>query len=90
MLVKLLGIMDLAAVIAVLLAPALPAKVIMYIAAFVIMKGLFFGMTRSIINLLDIVCGVLIALMAFHITSTPIIIIITLFLLQKAFFSFIA
>ena len=90
MLVKLLGVMDLAAVVVVLLAPALPAKIILYVAAFIIMKGVFFGITRSIMNLLDVVCGVLIVLLAFNITSLPLIILITLFLLQKAFFSIIA
>jgi hypothetical protein len=90
MLVKLLGIMDLAAVMAVLLAPALPAKMVLYVAVFIAMKGLFFGIFRSVMNLLDVVCGVLIAMMAFDVTSTPIIIVVTLFLLQKAFFSVIA
>ncbi|MBI4149890.1 hypothetical protein HY488_00640 [Candidatus Woesearchaeota archaeon] len=90
MLVKLLGIMDLAAVIIVLLSPALPTKIVLYVAAFIVMKGLFFGITRSIMNILDIVCGILIILMAFKITSLAIIIIVTVFLLQKAFFSIIA
>ena len=90
MLVKLLGVMDLAAVIIVLLAPALPQRMVIYVAIFIAMKGLLFGPLRSIMNLLDIVCGVLIALMAFGITSTLIIVLIVLFLLQKAFFSVIA
>lgn len=89
MLLKLLGVMDLLAVIVVLLSPALPSKIVLYVAVFIIMKGLFFGLTRSIINILDVVCGILIALMAFKITSLAIMIVITLFLLQKAFFSFI-
>ncbi len=90
MLVKLLGIIDLAAVIAVLLSPILPTRVLLALGIFIILKGLTFGITRSVMNLLDIVCGLLIILMAFKITSLTIIILVTLFLLQKAFFSIIS
>lgn len=89
MLLKLLGVMDLLAVFAVLLSPALPSKIILYVAVFIIMKGLLFGLTRSIVNTLDVICGLLIVLMAFKVTSLAIMVVVTLFLLQKAFFSFI-
>ena len=90
MLVKLLGLIDLAAVFAVLLSPLLPARVLLVLGIFIILKGFTFGITRSVMNILDIVCGLLIILMAFKITSLTIIILVTLFLLQKAFFSIIS
>ncbi len=90
MLVKLLGFIDLAAVFAVLLSSILPARVLLVLGIFIILKGFTFGITRSVMNILDIVCGLLIILMAFKITSLTIIILVTLFLLQKAFFSIIS
>lgn len=90
MLVKLLGFIDLAAVIAVLLSSILPTRVLLALGIFIILKGFTFGITRSVMNMLDIVCGVLIILMAFKITSLTIIILVTLFLLQKALFSVLA
>ena len=82
--------MDLLAVIIVLLSPILPTKMVVYIAGFIIMKGLFFGMTGNIMSMLDIVCGICIVLLAFKLVSTTIMIIVVLFLLQKAFLSIIA
>lgn len=88
-LVKLLGIVDLIAVVAILAGAHLPQKFIIYSAGYLIAKGGFFGMTGSMLSWLDVVCGIFIILLAFGISFKIINMLILAFLIQKAFLSFI-
>ncbi len=90
MLLKLLGLFDLAAVMIILLSSVLPMKVVLYTGGLLVMKGLIFSLGGSLISLLDVLCGVLVILIAFKITSGIIILLVVLFLVQKALLSMIA
>jgi len=87
MLAKILALVDFFAIGVVLLSAVLPLKVIIYGGGFLLAKGMFFTMTGNIISVLDIICAVLIILMGFGISNTVLLVIVVLFLLQKAFFS---
>jgi len=89
MLVKLLALLDLGAVIAVLAAPILPQKMMLYAGAYLMGKGGFFAMSGNIISILDVICGILILLLAFGISHSTINLFIIIFLIQKIIFSFI-
>ncbi|MBI2147068.1 hypothetical protein HYU19_01165 [Candidatus Woesearchaeota archaeon] len=89
MLVKLLGLADLAAVLVILAAPILPMNIIIYSAGYLIFKGGLFAINGNIISILDVVCGILTLLMAFDISSPFITLFMLVFLVQKVFFSFV-
>lgn len=87
---KILAIVDLVAVFAILAAPILPTKVIIYCAGYLIMKGGFFAITSyDIASILDVICGIIIILLAFGISHGTVNIIVLLYLIQKAVFSFV-
>ncbi len=87
-LVRLLGIVDLIAVIAILAGSFLPQKFVIYSAGYLIAKGGFFGMAGSLISWLDVVCGIFIILLAFGISFKIVNLLMLAFLIQKALLSF--
>ncbi len=70
-----------------MLSAIMPQKMIVYTGGYLMFKGLFFGMAGNIVSVLDAICGIFVVLMAFGITNTFIIVVVILFLLQKALFS---
>lgn len=89
MLIKLLGLADLAAVITIIAAPILPANIIIYSAGYLIFKGGLFAINGNIISVLDVVCGIFTLLLAFDISHPYITLFMLIFLVQKVFFSFV-
>jgi len=87
LLVKLLGIFDFLAIFTVLLSGILPQKIIVYTGGYLLFKGMFFGMAGNWISIFDAICGVFVILLAFDISNTFIMVVMILFLLQKALFS---
>ena len=88
-LAKLLAIVDLVAIFAILAAPILPVKVMMYSAGYLILKGGMFAiMSYDLASFLDLLCGVVIIFLAFDISNSTINLIVLLYLVQKVVFSF--
>lgn len=89
MIVKLLGFLDILAVIALLAVKISPKPVVIFMALYLIIKGLFFLITGSnmFMNFFDIVSGAYLAAASYgfsHWIATALVII---FLLQKAVIS---
>ncbi|HIG95890.1 TPA: hypothetical protein HA249_03290 [Candidatus Woesearchaeota archaeon] len=90
-LAKLLAIVDLVAVFAILASPILPTKVIMYCAGYLILKGGLFAITSyDIASMLDVICGIIIMLLAFDISNGTVNLIVLLYLVQKILLSFVS
>ncbi len=86
---KLMGLVDVVAVIVILVGHILPQKMIIYSAGYLIAKGGFFAMNGNIMSILDVVCGIFIIMLAFGISFKLMNSFMLFFLVQKAFFSFI-
>jgi hypothetical protein len=84
---KIMGVGDFIAIILILFAPVLPMKVILYGAAWLILKGGIFAMTGNIVSMLDVLCGLWTVALAFGAHSSTITIIVIIFLGQKVVFS---
>jgi len=86
---KLIGVVDLFAVVAVIASPILPTKLILLAGSLLLFKGAFFALQRDLISILDVICGFLILFLAFDVFSTIALIVVVLFLLQKIFFTMV-
>jgi len=87
MLFKLLGILDLIAVISILFAGFLPNRFLITIALLLIVKGTFFFITGNIMSILDGIAGVYLILLAFNVSVFIISLILAIYLGQKAIMS---
>lgn len=88
MIVKILGFLDLLIVPIIFLASHIPQKAVFYGAGYLITKGLFFGMAGDIASYIDVLCGIYIVLLGFGFGWTFLNIIVMIYLMQKAIFSF--
>jgi hypothetical protein len=86
---KIMGLVDVLAVVVILIGHILPQKMIIYSAGYLIAKGGFFAMTGNLMSILDVVCGVFIIMLAFGISFKVTNSFMVFFLVQKAFFSFV-
>lgn len=93
MIVKILGVLD---IISALLFwifgffHVLPETLIVSIAVYLIVKGIIFIISLDLASILDVISGLLIYLSLSFNLPAVVIIIITLFLLQKGLFSLVA
>ncbi len=89
MLHKIIGFVDIIAVLTVIASPILPTKLVLLAGSLLLFKGAFFALQRDVISILDVICGFLIIFLAFDVFSTVVLIIVVFFLLQKIFFTMI-
>ena len=89
MIVKILGLADILAVIALLLIKILPKPLIIIAALYLIIKGLFFLITGGSIfmNFFDIVSGAYLVSASYGISHWVATSLVIIFLLQKAVIS---
>lgn len=93
MIIKLLGILDIISGMLFWLDgffKIIPDSVIMFLVFYLIIKGLIFIISKDIASILDIISGVIIYFSLSYVLPAFIIIIVTLFLLQKGILSLIA
>ncbi len=86
---KILGLGDLFAMVIILFAPVFPKQIILYGAAFLILKGGLFAYTGNLTSLLDVGCGLYAVALAFGASSTILTVVTVIFLAQKAVFSWL-
>ncbi len=89
MLRKIIGLIDILAVVAVVASPLLPTEMILFAGSLLLFKGAFFALQRNLVSILDVLCGFLIIFLAFNVFSTIVLIVAVLFLLQKIFFTMV-
>lgn len=89
MFLKLVGLVDILAVIVVIASPILPMQLILLVGSLLLFKGGFFALQGDAVSILDVICGFLILFLAFGVFSTIIMVGAVLFLVQKIFFTLI-
>ncbi len=93
MIVKLLGIGDMIAALAVFIVslnPSLiPGKTIFYIVSYLIIKGGLFALMGNFISYMDIISGIYIIALSKGFSVPLLTFIVVLFLVQKNIFAFI-
>ena len=87
MLLRLLGIADLLALIALLLATYLPQSLVIIMSLYLTIKGTFFLILGNPVSLLDIFAGIYLASASYGLSHWSITSIITILILQKAIIS---
>ena len=88
-LARLLGILDLLAAFAILLADGIPYGISKTLALYLILKGGVFALMGDKISILDILCGLYLLAASNGISWTLASIVAALFLVQKAVLSLI-
>ena len=90
MIIKMLGFADLLSIVALLAASILPKSLITIMAAYLIIKGLFFVLTGGVFpSFFDILSGIYLVTAANGITHWIPTTLVVIFLLQKSFFSLV-
>ncbi|MBS3168157.1 hypothetical protein J4216_03475 [Candidatus Woesearchaeota archaeon] len=85
MIIKLLGFADLLAVIALIGSSFLPQSLVIIMAIYLIIKGLYFVIIGGVIpNILDLISGIYLLLAILNFTHWIPTLIVSLYLLQKA------
>jgi len=87
MLIKILGTIDLLAILSLILVEYLPHGLIIIMAVYLMVKGIFFGLTGSFISLVDSLAGFYLVAASYGFYHWIISIILVIFLLQKAIIS---
>ena len=87
MLLKLMGIADVLAVIAMFLAAYLPQSLVIIMALYLILKGIFFTLMGDMISLVDVFAGIYLASASFGASHWIMTLILTVIILQKAIVS---
>ena len=97
MMIKTLGILDLLSALLFFINNAfanfsrfLPSKFLWFAALYLITKGLIFLLSADIASIIDIACGGVIILSIFFALPKLIVVLITLFLVQKGVFSLLS
>ncbi len=90
MFAKLLGLIDIAAVITLFFARFLPTDVIMTVGMLLCMKGILFASTMNAISVVDAIAGIYIGLFVYGVQSHIITMFFLIFLGQKGLFSLFA
>jgi hypothetical protein len=88
-LAKLLGVGDLLAVIVLLFSAIFPQHIITWIATFIILKGVMFGMMKNFVSYIDVVVGIYIVFVGYGISHWVPTLGSALFLGQKGLFSLV-
>ena len=86
--VRLLGVGDILAALAILLAGSLPVTVVRLFALYLVMKGGVFTFLGDRMSLLDAVCGLYLLAASNGISFTLISVAAAIYLVQKAVLSF--
>lgn len=86
--VRLLGVGDIFAALAILLAASLPVTVVRLFALYLVMKGGVFTFLGDRMSLLDALCGLYLLAAANGISWTLVSVIAAVYLVQKAVLSF--
>lgn len=90
MILKILGFADFLAIVALLSANILPKILVIIMAGYLIVKGLFFALTGGVFpSFFDILSGLYLIIAANGVTHWILTTFVTLFLIQKAFFSLV-
>ena len=90
MLVKLLGVADILAIIALLFVTLLPRKLVLIMALYLIFKGVIFMLGGGIFpSFLDLTSGVYIAAASYGISHWIPTLAVIIFLIQKALLSLV-
>ncbi len=84
-----MGLFDAMAILVLLFSPIMPMGAMLYGSGYLISKGGLFALAGNFVSWLDVIAGVYLLLVAFGIGSTVITVLVFIFLLQKALFSFI-
>ena len=84
-----MGFFDAIAVLLLLLSPLMPVNAMLYGSGYLISKGGIFALAGNFVSWFDVAAGIYLLLVAFGIGSTVITVLVFIFLLQKALFSFI-
>gem|GEM_PF-6919232 len=71
----------------ILFAPVFPKNIILYGAAWLIIKGGIFAYTGNIVSMIDVLCGFYAVALAFGAHSTLLTVVAVIFLAQKVVFS---
>ncbi len=88
MLIKLLGLTDILAIIALIASSILPQSLVILMAVYLVMKGvIFIAIGGDMINILDIFAGIYTAAASYNISHWIITLIVVIYLGQKAFIS---
>ncbi len=88
MIVKILGFADILAVIALLTSSFLPQNLVIFMAIYLIIKGLYFILLGGLFpNVFDIISGLYLIIASFGFTHWIPTVLVMLFLLQKAIIS---
>ena len=93
MIIKILGIADILSSVLFFistLSDAFPHKIILTIAIYLMLKGIIFAILADFASILDIICGIIIAVSIFANLPVLLIFIICIFLIQKGIFSLIS
>lgn len=91
MMIRILGAVDLISAILFFLSRAtdiLSEKIVWLIGAYLIIKGVLFVFSKDIASALDILCGIVILLSLAISIHSVIILMVYIYLIQKAVFSF--
>lgn len=83
MMVKLLGTGDAYVVFAMMFAPVLPIKFLVYAALWLIFKGGIFALAGDIISYFDIISGIYVLFYAYGFSITLVSVIVAIYLGQK-------
>jgi len=89
MIVKFLGILDVLAATILLFGTHAPKTIMMYVAVYLIVKGLLFSFTGDFISIVDVVIGLYAILIKSGHSWAALTLLFSLFLYQKGLFSFI-
>lgn len=83
MIVKLLGTGDAYVVLAMMFAPVLPIKFLIYAALWLIVKGGIFALAGDVISYFDIISGIYVVFYAYGFSITIVSVIVAIYLGQK-------
>ena len=88
MLKKLLGLMDVIAVLILIFSSTISTKMAMFAALYLVIKGIGFGLAGDWVSWIDAFCGFYIFFLIMGSSNYIITILVVVFLLQKAALSF--
>lgn len=97
MIIKLFGVADLLVALAFMLNSLFdktsnwfPDNIVLILAIYLLVKGIFFVFTWDLASIIDIICGILVILSLYLSLPAVLSIIIVIFIIQKAVFSLIS
>jgi len=91
--IQILGVLDIISAIVLILKyffENLPDKIVWIFAIYLIVKGVLFLLSKDIISILDVVCGIVFIVAVFFPISSKVLILVCFFLIQKGLFSLVS